>query len=103
MSTHNGCGCGCSENSQPMSITRRPEQEAGPVRTELRIQGMTCGHCVASVGEELRELAGVAAVDITLVAGGTSTAVITSTTALDEAALRAAIDEAGYELNGIGS
>lgn len=101
MSTHNGCGCGCSSDSQPISLTAGADQPAGPVRTELRIQGMTCGHCVASVSEELHELEAVTAVDITLVAHGTSTAVITSTTAPDDAALRAAIDEAGYELTGI--
>ena len=36
--------------------------------TDLKITGMTCGHCVASVQEELGEIAGVTAVDVDLAA-----------------------------------
>ena len=34
--------------------------------TDLKITGMTCGHCAASVREELGEIAGVSAVDVDL-------------------------------------
>jgi copper chaperone len=59
------------------------------------VLGMTCGHCVASVTEELSELAGVSAVDVVLETGAVT---VTSAETLDEAAVRAAVEEAGYRL-----
>ncbi|MCI2237803.1 cation transporter [Kineococcus sp. TRM81007] len=59
---------------------------------------MTCGHCVAAVREELSSLAGVTDVEVDLVAGGTSTVTITATVPLQQAAVAAAVDEAGYAL-----
>ena len=66
--------------------------------TTYAVAGMTCGHCVSAVSEEIGRLAGVRAVDVDLVAGGTSTVQVTSDAPLDEAAVREAVDEAGYEL-----
>lgn len=68
--------------------------------TDLKITGMTCGHCAASVREELGEIGGVSAVDVDLNAGGVSTATVTSEGPLDPAAARAAVEEAGYTLVG---
>ncbi|MEO6826028.1 MAG: cation transporter [Microbacteriaceae bacterium] len=68
------------------------------VTTELAVQGMTCGHCVASVTEELSALDGVESVDVHLNAGGVSQVCVTSASELDPAAIRAAVDEAGYSL-----
>jgi copper chaperone CopZ len=62
------------------------------------IDGMTCEHCVVSVDEAFRELPGVTDVRVDLVAGGRSTATVTSTGPLDPAAVDAAVDEAGYTL-----
>ena len=62
------------------------------------VDGMTCGHCVMSVDEALRELPGVTNVDVNLVAGGRSTATVTSAEALDHAQVAAAVTEAGYSL-----
>ncbi len=57
------------------------------------VPGMTCGHCEASVKEELSALQGVESVDVDL-----KTKLVTVTgSSLDDASLRAAIDEAGYE------
>lgn len=64
------------------------------------VTGMTCGHCADSVKEEIRALAGVRSVDVDLVAGGASTVTVTSETLLDDSAVRAAVDEAGYQLAG---
>jgi copper chaperone len=64
--------------------------------TTVRIAGMTCGHCIDAVTEELRALDGVQEVAVDLVAGGTSTVSVTSTGPLDAGAVRAAVDEAGY-------
>ena len=66
--------------------------------TTYSVTGMTCGHCTASVTEEISKLTGVQQVSIDLVAGGTSAVHVTSESALDDAAVREAIDEAGYEL-----
>ena len=64
--------------------------------TTIQVTGMTCGHCVSSVTSELNEIPGVTGVDVQLVAGATSTVSITSEAPLDDAAVTAAVDEAGY-------
>ncbi|MEI6360774.1 MAG: heavy-metal-associated domain-containing protein [Actinomycetes bacterium] len=64
----------------------------------FKVSGMTCEHCVASVTEELTELPGVGAVNVDLVPGEVSSVTVESEAELDAAAVRAAIDEAGYEL-----
>ena len=64
----------------------------------LKIDGMTCGHCVASVTEELNEVPGVSNVEVVLAAGGTSTATITANAPLENKVLEAAVTEAGYTL-----
>lgn len=62
------------------------------------VQGMTCGHCVKAVTEELTALEGVTAVDVDLQAGGTSKVTVTSEGPLDEQAVRDAVGEAGYQV-----
>lgn len=59
------------------------------------VTGMTCAHCVASVTEEVQEIPGVEAVDVTLETGALT---VTSSQSLDDAAVRAAVEEAGYAL-----
>ncbi|MCM1010999.1 cation transporter [Brevibacterium sp. XM4083] len=66
--------------------------------TTITVSGMTCGHCVASVTEEIGALSGVTDVAVDLNAGGDSPVTITSTADLDDADIRAAVDEAGYEV-----
>jgi len=63
--------------------------------TTYTIQGMTCEHCVNAVGTELRALPGVRDVRVDLAAG---TATVTSAAPLDPDAVRAAVDEAGYDV-----
>ena len=57
------------------------------------VTGMTCGHCVASVTEEITEIAGVETVDVVLESGRVT---VTSSQPLDPAAVQAAVEEAGY-------
>jgi copper chaperone len=64
-------------------------------RFEGQVTGMTCGHCVASVKEEVSEVAGVEGVDVVLETGALT---VTSAEPLDAAAVRAAVEEAGYQL-----
>jgi len=59
------------------------------------VTGMTCGHCVASVSEEIAEIDGVEAVEVVLETGDVT---VTSIVPLDRAAVRAAVEEAGYAL-----
>lgn len=66
----------------------------------FRVRGMTCGHCVSSVTEEISEVPGVLSVDVDLVVDGDSVVTVESGAGVDEALIRAAVDEAGYELVG---
>lgn len=59
------------------------------------VTGMTCGHCVASVTEEISEIPGVEAVDVALETGAVT---VTSAAPLDRAAVQSAVAEAGYTL-----
>ena len=59
------------------------------------VTGMTCGHCAASVTEEISEIEGVENVDVVVDTGAVT---VTSATPLDEADVRAAVEEAGYHL-----
>ena len=59
------------------------------------VTGMTCGHCVSSVTEEVQEIAGVENVDVVLETGSLT---VTSAEPVDDAAIRAAVEEAGYQL-----
>lgn len=69
---------------------------AGSHTQEFTVSGMTCEHCVRSVTEEVREIAGVTDVAVDLASGAL---VVTSAQPLSEAAVRAAVDEAGYHLS----
>ena len=61
------------------------------------VSGMTCGHCIASVTEEIGEIDGVQEVAADLASGQV---VVTSDGPVDPADIRAAVEEAGYKLAG---
>lgn len=63
--------------------------------TTISVEGMTCGGCANSVRAELNHIPGVHDVGIDLSAG---TVTIASDTPIDAADIRAAIEEAGYQL-----
>ena len=56
------------------------------------VEGMSCGHCVNAITGEVTKLGGIASVDVDL--GAKSVTVAGDP--LDDAAIKAAIDEAGY-------
>ncbi len=60
------------------------------------VKGMTCAHCVMSVREEVSEVPGVRAVDVDLSSGRLT---VTGEN-VDDRAIGAAVDEAGYEVTG---
>ncbi|RBQ22113.1 cation-transporting ATPase [Spongiactinospora rosea] len=64
-------------------------------RHVYRVSGMACGHCARFVSEEIERVPGVDTVTVD-VGGGTVT--VTGDRALDVAEVRAAVEEAGYEL-----
>jgi copper ion binding protein len=59
------------------------------------VMGMTCDHCVRSVTEEVGKVPGVTAVDVDLSSGRVT---VRSDQQLDDAAVAAAVEEAGYEV-----
>ncbi len=65
--------------------------------TTFTVTGMTCGHCVAAVTEEVAKLDHVDSVDIDLATGAVT---VHSDGPVDPAAFAAAVDEAGYEVAG---
>jgi len=64
------------------------------METTYTVNGMTCDHCVLSVREEVEELDGVASVDVDLASGR----MIVRGAGVDDAAVRSAVEEAGYEV-----
>ncbi|MFJ5529125.1 heavy-metal-associated domain-containing protein [Streptomyces sp. NPDC093261] len=70
---------------------------AGSVTTVYEVSGMSCGHCEGSVSGEISGIAGVSSV--TAVAS-TGQVTVVSAAPLDDEAVRAAVDEAGFELVG---
>jgi len=63
--------------------------------TTVTVEGMTCGHCVSAVQQEVGRLAGVTGVDVDLATGVVA---IASEGELDPVAVAEAVDEAGYEV-----
>jgi copper chaperone CopZ len=65
------------------------------VTSTYTVTGMTCGHCVQAVTGEISALPGVEGVQVDLASGAVT---VTSEAPLTDDAVRAAVDEAGYEL-----
>ncbi|MGW4490803.1 heavy-metal-associated domain-containing protein [Streptomyces sp. NPDC004376] len=63
-------------------------------RKQYLVTGMSCEHCAASITEEVSQIPGVTDVDVDVTTGSVSV----GGTDLDDARLRAAIVEAGYEV-----
>ena len=63
--------------------------------TVITVAGMTCGHCVTAVRDEISKLPGVTGVRVDLDTGAVQ---IAADPLPDQTALSAAVDAAGYEL-----
>ncbi|MBI1759141.1 MAG: heavy-metal-associated domain-containing protein [Actinobacteria bacterium] len=63
------------------------------------VTGMTCGHCVSSVTEEVSTVPGVASVDVDLASG----AMVVTGEAWDDLEVLAAVEEAGYAADPVGA
>ncbi|MBD0709797.1 MULTISPECIES: heavy-metal-associated domain-containing protein [unclassified Streptomyces] len=71
------------------------ETKPGSTTTVYQVKGMTCGHCEGAVNEEISALPGVSSAAAVAATGQVT---VVSAAPLDEEAVRAAVDEAGYEL-----
>ncbi|MFF0018011.1 heavy-metal-associated domain-containing protein [Streptomyces sp. NPDC005374] len=91
----NSGSCCSADGSCHSSAT---DVEAGGVTAVYKVSGMTCGHCEGAVSQEISVLDGVTAVKAVAATGEVR---VTSAVPLDEQAVRAAVDEAGYELVGM--
>ncbi|CAM5396779.1 MULTISPECIES: heavy-metal-associated domain-containing protein [Streptomyces] len=69
----------------------------GSVTAVYKVSGMSCGHCEGAVSGEISELAGVSSVKAVAATGEVT---VVSAAPLDDAAVREAVDEAGFELVG---
>lgn len=89
----------------PIGPTRLDEENdmtaqtdtSGSVTAVYKVTGMSCGHCEGSVSAEISELPGVSSVTAVAASGEVT---VVSAAPLDEEAVRAAVDEAGFELVG---
>ncbi len=81
------CACGTAE-----SVSAVVETGGGSV---YQVSGMTCGHCVSSVKEEVGEVAGVTGVDVDLATGLVT---VRSESPIEPARIATAVAEAGYEV-----
>lgn len=61
----------------------------------ISVAGMSCGHCAASVQDEVGQIPGVTSVQVDVPSG---TVVIDSASQVETAAIRSAVEEAGYRL-----
>jgi copper chaperone CopZ len=93
------CNCSGHGNDHAHEVGHVAPAHASPVRAEYLVDGMTCSHCVSSVTEELSALEGVEGVTVDLHAGGASRVTVASAAPISEAAVRAAVEEAGYSLS----
>jgi copper chaperone CopZ len=69
----------------------------GSVTAVYKVSGMSCGHCEGAVSGEISELPGVSSVKAV---ASTGEVTVVSAAPLDDEAVRAAVDEAGFELVG---
>ncbi|WP_149085008.1 MULTISPECIES: heavy-metal-associated domain-containing protein [Microbacterium] len=62
--------------------------------SEYQVTGMSCGHCEVAIREEVSRIPGVDGIDVSAQSGKL---VVRSTGPVDDAAVLAAVDEAGYQ------
>ncbi len=73
---------------------------AGSITRSYTVSGMTCGHCVAAVTEEVGQVVGVSDVTVDLDAGRLT---VSAEPAVNDDAVRAAVEEAGYAVENTGT
>lgn len=95
-----GGSCGCGHGAATAEPVAAAGDSVAGVEASFLVSGMTCGHCVASVTEEVGALEGVVNVAVDLNAQGASRVTVQATHPIETDALRSAIADAGYEIVG---
>jgi copper chaperone CopZ len=85
----------CCSPDGHCSTDRTAGAQAGGITTVYSVTGMTCGHCEASVSSAVSALDGVTGVKVDVATGLVT---VTSGTEPEDALVRKAVDDAGYEL-----
>jgi copper chaperone len=93
------CSCGTQDSAQEAGVAVATSTGEEGVRQVYAVSGMTCGHCVSSVSAEIGKVEGVSGVQVDLAAG----AVTVSGSGFSDEQIRAAVQEAGYEMAGAGA
>lgn len=73
------------------------DTQSGGITAVYQVSGMTCAHCEGALSQEVSAITGVTSVKAVAATGQVT---VTSTGPLDDETVRAAVDEAGYELAG---
>lgn len=61
--------------------------------TEYQVTGMTCGHCEGAIRREVSEIDGVTGIEVSVQTGRLA---VTTEQPVEDAAVIAAVDDAGY-------
>jgi copper chaperone CopZ len=91
-----GCSC-CAAPESGAAITIEDESNSWE-QVQLKVRGMTCSNCVASVTDKVGSLRNVRAVSVQLSPAGQSTITVSSEGEPDLKSIQSSIEEAGYEL-----
>ena len=89
-----GCSC-CAPQEAAVSAAPITSDD---VSAAFPVLGLTCGSCASRVSGAVGKITGVHEARVDLVAGGTSTLHVTSTTPLDAGLVASTIRDAGYQL-----
>ncbi|MBE0010240.1 MULTISPECIES: heavy-metal-associated domain-containing protein [unclassified Arthrobacter] len=88
------CACCAPQDNKTKSVPA-----AGSLSASFGVTGLTCGSCASRVSSAVGEIDDVTDVQIDLVSGGTSTVTVLSNQAVPAAAVRSAVEQAGYQLS----
>ncbi|NOJ61616.1 heavy metal-associated domain-containing protein [Arthrobacter sp. 260] len=89
-----GCACCAPQDSETQTAPA-----TGNISASFGVAGLTCGSCASRVTSAVGEIDDVTDVQIDLVSGGTSTVTVLSNQAVPAAAVRSAVEQAGYQLS----
>jgi copper chaperone len=90
---NHACACGTADHA---ATDVAAAATANATEEHFLVSGMTCGHCVSSVTEEVSAIDGVESVSVALNASGASDVTVVSSGPISPEAVRAAVEEAGY-------
>ncbi|MHA7140353.1 MULTISPECIES: heavy-metal-associated domain-containing protein [unclassified Arthrobacter] len=89
-------GCACCA---PQDSKTKTAPATGNISASFGVAGLTCGSCASRVTSAVGAIDDVTDVQIDLVSGGTSTVTVLSNQTVPAAAVRSAVEHAGYQLS----